>query len=149
LRLLGLRRGGDRDRFRDRYGRESAAHALTLGIVIVAAGKISDSLVRVAAGDSIGAREVAHAVGQVGVGVEKAVRGARVAERSRRGVLDLHEPEGSTPTDRPGVVAALADDDAVHQGRRDVVDFGVLDDQRLQVEPRFQVQGRGRLHQPG
>ncbi len=74
---------------------------------------------------AVGAGEVANAVGEVGLGIAQAFGGAGVAEPARGRELDLHQADGAAAADQVGVVLALADDDAMHQGLGNAIGRGL------------------------
>src|ERR1700674_1895664 len=103
--------------------------ALALGLVVVAALIERDRERLVAARGAIGACEIAHGVGEVGVGVEQPLCRAGVAERAGRRVLDLHQAHGAAAADGAGVVAAFARDHLAHQRLGHAIRLGVARDQ--------------------
>ena len=69
-----------RDAFRRGIGCLPLQLSLALRGIIIAACIIRDGAVMVAACSAIGASEVLHGIGQIGVRIEQALRGAGVAE---------------------------------------------------------------------
>jgi len=83
----------------------------------------------IAARDLVGAGEITHRIGHVGVGIEQALRAAAVTERARGAETDLHHPVVALG-DGARIVLALAHDHAMHQRHRQAVGGRVLGDQR-------------------
>ena len=83
----------------------------------------------------------------------QALRVAGVAEAARGRELDLHQPDAAATADQIRLIAALAQDHAMHQGLRHIIGRGVGRDHRIVFvlsglgDPR-QRQRRHR-HQPG
>src|SRR5215217_8470320 len=85
----------------------------------------------IACGDPIGAGEIWHAQGEVGVGIEESRSRSRVAHRMGGRHLDLHETQSAPQPDRPRVVVAFATNDSVHQLGWNSVRLRMLRDQSM------------------
>src|SRR5258708_1127229 len=97
------------------------AVALVLGGFVIAARIIMHGAVVVAIGGAIGAGQILPAIGEIGVGVAQALGVAAVAEGAGGRELDLHQPDAAAAPDQVGLVAALAQDHAMHQDFRHIV----------------------------
>lgn len=82
----------------------------------------------VAARRAIGAGEILHRIGEIGVGVEQAVGVARVADTARGAEPDLHQSV-IAGVHGAGIAAALDLDDAANEMLGHAVGGGVLGDQ--------------------
>ena len=56
----------------------------------------------IAIGGAIGAGEIFHRLGQIGVGIAQFLGGAGVAEAARGAELDLHQANGAAASDQIG-----------------------------------------------
>ena len=101
--------------------------ALAVGTTLVThdIANIVEILIAVAIGGAIGAGEVLHGVGEVGVGIAQAGGIAGVADPARGRELDLHQPDGAAAADEVRLIAALAHDDAMHQRFRHAIGAGM------------------------
>ena len=88
--------------------------------------------VRVAAGDAIGAGEILHRIGHIGIGIEQTGGVAAIAEPACGVEPDLHEPVIAL-ADSARIAAALALDDPANQLLRDIVGCGMLGDERIKI----------------
>ena len=98
--------------------------------LVEAALVIVDGALLVASRRAIGAGEILHRIGHVGVGIEQAVGGAAIAHRLGGAEADLHQAVVAL-ADHPRVALALDMDDAAHQRLRHAIGGRVLGDQRV------------------
>src|ERR1700754_3875276 len=103
---------------------------MPLGGVIVAAGLIAYLALVIAVCGVIGAGEIFHGPGQVGLWIAQSFGRAGVAETACGSELDLHQPDVAM-ADKVWPVAAFAHDHPMHQCLRQVVGLGVGRDQRV------------------
>ena len=136
------RQGAGRSRHGGHHRGDLGGDALALGGVVIAAVVVLVGLTDIALGGAVGAREIGHAVAQVGCRIVQSRGIARVAEAARGRVLDLHQAEGTAALGLR-VVVALALDHRVDEACRNPVRLGLLLDQRVDVVARALPEGGG------
>jgi len=113
--------------------------ALALGGIVIPGGIIMHRTIAIAVRHTIGAGEIFHRVGHVGVGIEQAGGVAAIAQSACGGGLDLHQAVIAFRDDTR-IASALALDHAAHQFFRQVVGGGMAGNQRIEIavgiEPR-------------
>src|ERR1700745_3063404 len=98
-----------------RFGMPDMPGTLPFRDVVIAAGVIGHGAMMIAVCGAVGAGEISHRIGEIGVGIAQPFRRSGVAKAAGSGELDLHQADRAAAPDEVGLITALAQDHPMHQ----------------------------------